>query len=139
MTTFVRSYRDDNVLVGFFVLIAAVIAIRVQSPTGTVVAAAVALAFVGFGVWLNRQPKRELRISPSEIVLVAKRGVVARIGHADAGGRVAVLKRIANGRAWFSLVAPSVPGSAEIPLEGFRLPNGALAAACASHGWALVP
>ena len=139
MTTFVRSYRDDNVLVGFFALASAAIAIRVPGSVATAVAGAIALGFVGFGVWLNRQPRRELRFSPSEIVLVAKRGVTARIGHAEAGGAVAVLKRIVNGRAWFVLVAPSLPGAPEIALDGFRLPHGALAAACTANGWELAP
>jgi len=139
MTTFVRSSRNDNVLVGFFALVAAGVAIRVPNPVATVIAVAIALGFVGFGVWLNRQPRRELRISASEIVLVTKRGVTARIGRADAGGTVAVLKRIVKGQAWFSLVAPTLPEAPEIPLEGFPLPHGALAAACTANGWTLVP
>ena len=44
-----------------------------------------------------------------------------------------------KGQAWFSLVTPTLPGAPEIPLEGFRLPQGALAAACTANGWEFVP
>jgi len=138
MTTFVRSTQNDQVLIGFFALVAAAVAIRASSPVTTAVAAAIATALVVFGLWLNRQPRWELRISPDEIALVTPRGARARIGHAEAGGTVTVRKRIDQGRAWFSLVAPAQPGAPGIPLDGFRLPAGALEAACRANGWTLV-
>lgn len=138
MTTFVRSRRNDNVLIGFFVLVAGGIAIRTQGSMASVIAAVIALGFVGFGVWLHRQPRRELRISTDEIVLVTKHGVTVRIGHAESSGTVAVLKRIIKGQAWFSLVAPSVPDSPEIHLDGFRMSHDELAVACTANGWDLV-
>jgi hypothetical protein len=96
-----------------------------------------ATARLVFGVWLNRRPRWELRISPDEIALVTPRGATARIGRAEADGRVAVRKRVDNGRAWFSLVAPALPDASGIPLDGFPLEPGALAAACAANGWTL--
>jgi hypothetical protein len=137
MTTFVRSYRNDNVLIGFFVLVAAAVAVRALDAVVSAVAAAIAVGLVVFGVWLNRRPRWELRISPDEIALVTPRGATARIGRAEADGRVAVRKRIDNGRAWFSLVAPALPDASGIPLDGFPLEPGALAAACAANGWTL--
>ena len=139
MTTFVRSSSNDGVLIGFFALIAGVVAIRATSPVVTVISAALAIGLVGFGVWLFRRPKRELRISPTEIVLSAKSGTKARIGHVEAGGTVAVLRRNIKGQLWFSLVAPNLPESPEIPLDGFQVPHETLAATCHEHGWAFVP
>lgn len=138
MTTFVRSRRKDNILIGFFVMAAAAAAIRAQSSVISVIAAVVGLGLVGLGVWLHRRPKRELRISPEEIVLVTKHGPTVRIGHAESNGTVTVLRRIVKGQAWFSLIAPTAPDSPEIALDGFRMSHEELATACTADGWELV-
>jgi hypothetical protein len=141
MTTFVRSRRNDNVLIGFFALVLAGMAVRVGVEgrlVGTVVFGLLALAMVGLGVWLNQRPSREIRISPTEIIYVVKGHVTARIGHTEAAGRVMVHTQIQRGHAWFSLVDAEMTTGTSLPLDGFRIPAGGLQAACAEHGWHLV-
>jgi hypothetical protein len=137
VTTFVRSRRNDLVLVGLFVVMAGAAAVRAAlagSTVAAIVAGAIALGLVGFGVWLNARRGLELQVSADEIVLVGGGRVVGRIGCSEAGGRVAVEKQIIRGHAWFSVAAAT---GDRLPLEGFRMSFDELAAACEAHGWQL--
>ena len=141
MTTFVRSRRNDNVLIGFFVVVLVAVAVRTAmsgSVVIAVVAALLAAGLVGLGVWLRRRPASEIRVSPNEIVYVANGRVTQRIGHAEAGGRVMVHKQIQRGHVWYSLVDADMTTGTSMPLDGFTLHEDGFAAACAEHGWQLV-
>jgi hypothetical protein len=141
VTIFVRRRRNDNVLIGFFVVVLLAVAVRAAMSGSTVVAVVaglVAACLVGLGVWLQRRPPREIRVSPSEIVYVANGRVTERIGHAEAGGRVMVHTQIQRGHAWYSLVDAEMTTGTSIPLDGFQLLEDGFAAACTEHGWQLV-
>jgi hypothetical protein len=141
VTTFVRRRRNDNVLIGFFVVVLAAVTIRAAMSGSTVVAVIAGLlaaGLLGLGVWLWRRPPREIRVSPSEIVYVANGKVTQRIGHAEAGGRVMVHTQIQRGHAWYSLVDADMTTGTSIALDGFTLLEDGFAAACTEHGWQLV-
>jgi hypothetical protein len=141
VSTFVRRRRNDNVLIGFFVIVLVAVAIRAAMSGSTIVAVVAAIlvvGLVGLGVWLQRRPAREIRVSPSEIVYVANGRVTQRIGHAEAGGRVRVHKEIQRGHAWYSLVDADMTTGTSMPLDGFTLLEDGFAAACTEHGWELI-
>ena len=141
MTTFVRSRRNDNVLIGFFVLVLAGAVVRTATSGSTmlaVICGVLAVGLVGVGVRLASRPPSEIRVSPAEITYWSKLGSTLRIGHDEANGRVTVDKQVHRGHASFSLVDAAMATGTSIPLDGFRLPPGALATACADSGWELV-
>jgi hypothetical protein len=141
VTTFVRRRRNDNVLIGFFVVVLVAVTVRAAMSASTVVAVIAALlaaGLIGLAVWLRGRPPQEIRVSPSEIVYVADGRVAARIGHAEAGGRVMVHTEIHRGHAWYSLVDADRKTGASMPLDGFNLLEDGFAAACVEHGWQLV-
>jgi hypothetical protein len=139
MTTLVRSRRNDNVLIGFFVILAVVIVVRAAAlNVATIVAGAMAIGLTAAAVWANAQPSTELRITPTEITLVQRGEVRVRLDRAEANAKVQVRRTVHRGQASFSLVAPELPEWPGISLDGFPVGPEGVVPTCHQHGWEVV-
>jgi hypothetical protein len=136
VTTLTRSRRNDNVLIWFFALVAAGIAVRLAFAGNTVATAifgVLAVSLIGFSLWLRSQPPLQMRIETAEIVLASPKRELGRINRQDTGGSVVISGVIRRGHLYAFLAAPGATPWSGLPLDGFD--GTQVGEACIAHGW----
>jgi hypothetical protein len=136
VTTLTRSRRNDNVLIWFFALVSAAIAVRVAFAGNTIAAVifgVIAAGLVGLSVWLRTQPSVQMRIDAHEIVLASPKRELGRITRAETGGTAVVQGVIRKGRLYTFLTRPGATPWSGLSLDGFD--RDQVGEACAANGW----
>ena len=139
MTTLSASKSNLTVGIGFFVLVAAAIAVSTLvrgSVAVGVVFVVIALGLVALAVFLQRMPPNQLRITPDAIELVGPKRTIGSLTSGDTGRQLEIRREIVQGRTFWSLVSPGAPPRTGISVDDFD-PDQIQGAAEAS-GWTVV-
>jgi hypothetical protein len=139
MTTLLGSKKNLTVSIGFFVLVAAAIALSTLIRGSTVVGVVfvvIALGLIGLAVVLQRMPANELRITPDAIELARPTRAIGSISRGETGGRLEIRREIFRGRTFWSLVTPGAPPRTGISVDDFDPDE--IHSAAEAHGWTVV-
>ncbi len=139
MTTLHGSKTNLTVGIGFFVVVAAGIAVSTLVRGSTVLG----LVFVGIGVGLaalalivQRLPANELRITRDAIELARPKRTIGSLSRSDTGGHLEIRREIWRGRTFWSLVSPGAPARTGISVDDFD--PAEIHSAAEANGWTVV-
>ena len=136
MATISGSKKDLTLSLGFFVLVAAAIAVSTLARGNTVVGVVFLVVTVGvvvLAIVLHLRPATEMHVTEDRIELTRPNRTIGSIARADTDGRIDVRRHVYRGRAFWSLVPAGGAPETGISVDDFAPDE--IRATAEQHGW----